>query len=116
MADKLEFKPSAALAKPLRAAVARIAQEIRTVREPGSGNDFGSYLDSFFADRLAASLSIAGKMADSAGVDLRDGLHDLQDAIATAYPDADSAKAYPRQVAATEKHINAALAARPKQD
>ena len=108
----LSFQPSAALEAPLRAAFVRLARKIRTVREPGSGNDFGSYLDGFFEERLAAMLVVSKKMADSAGVDLRDALRDVQDAIAEAYPDSKSAKTYPRDVVAAAAHIDAALAAR----
>jgi hypothetical protein len=108
----LSFQPSAALEAPLRAAFVRLARKIRTVREPGSGNDFGSYLDGFFEERLAAILVVLKKMADSAGVDLRDALRDVQSAIAEAYPDSKSAKTYPREVAAAAAHIEAALAAR----
>jgi hypothetical protein len=110
----LPFQPSAALEAPLRAEIGRTARKIRTVREPGSGNDFGSYLDDFFEERLAAMLVVANKIADSAGVDLSDALRDVQSAIAAAYPDSKSAKTYPRQVASTATHIEAALAARRK--
>ena len=108
----LSFKPSAALEAPLRAAFVRLARKIRSVREPGSGNDFGSYLDGFFEERLAAMIVVSKKMADSAGVDLRDALRDVQGAIAEAYPDSKSAKTYPREVAAAGAHIEAVLAAR----
>jgi hypothetical protein len=57
---------------------------------------------------------VATKMADSAGGDLSDALRDVQSAIAEAYPDSKSAKTYPRQVASTATHIEAALAARRK--
>jgi hypothetical protein len=110
----LSFQPSAALEAPLRAEIVRLAHEIRTTRQPRSGNDFGSYLDSFYEDRLAAMLVVTKKMADSAGVDLSDALRDVQNAIAEAYPDSRSAKSYPREVAAAGAHIEAALAARRK--
>jgi hypothetical protein len=110
----LSFQPSAALAAPLRAEIARLAHEIRTTREPRSGNDFGSYLDSFYEDRLAAMLVVSKKMADSAGADLSDALRDVASAIAEAYPDSRSATSYPREVAAAGAHIEAALAARRK--
>jgi hypothetical protein len=114
LVQQIQFKPSAALGPPLRDAMSRIAGRIRTVREPGSGNDFDSYLDSFFGDYLDASLAVAGKMADSAGVDLRDGLHDLEGAVIQAYPGSKSARSYPGEVMAAEQRIDTALAARPK--
>ena len=114
LVPQLQFAPSAALGEPLHRAMSRIAGNIRTVREPGSGNDFNSYLNSFFGDRLAAALANASKIADSAGIDLRDGLHELREAVIQAYPGSQSAKKYPGQVAATEKRIDAALATRPK--
>jgi hypothetical protein len=51
-------------------------------------------------------------MVENAGVDLSDSLHDLQSAIAQAYPKSDAAKTYPRAVATARAHIDATLAAR----
>jgi hypothetical protein len=114
LVQQVQFTPSAALEAPLREAISRISHKIRTVREPGSGNDFGSYLDDWFGEHLAAALAAARKMADGPGVDLRGSLHELQDAVIAAYPDSKAAKTYPKQVAALEKHIDATLAAHPK--
>ena len=111
----IPFEPSAALGEPLRARIARLAQEIRTLRQPGSSNDFDNYIDSWYEERLAAALVISKKIAGSAGVDLSDALRDLQSAVVEAYPKSKSARTYPGQVAATTKQIEAILAARPKQ-
>ena len=114
LVQQVQFTPSAALEAPLREAISRIGRKIRTVREPGSGNDFGAYLDDWFGEHLAAALAAARKMADGPGVDLRGSLHELQDAVIAAYPNSKAAKTYPKQVAALEKHIDAPLAAHPK--
>jgi hypothetical protein len=111
----IPFEPSAALGEPLRARIARLAQEIRVLRQPGSSNDFDDYVDSWYEERLAAALVISKKIAESAGVDLSGALRDLQSAVVEAYPKSKSAKTYPGQVAATTKQIEAILAARPKQ-
>ena len=114
LVQQVQFTPTVALEAPLREAISRISRKIRTVREPGSGNDFGSYLDDWFGEHLAAALAAARKMADGPGVDLRSSLHELQDAVIATYPDSKAAKSYPKQVAALEKHIDSALAAHPK--
>ena len=112
----IPFEPSAAMGEPLRARIARLAQEIRTLRKPGSSNDFDDYVDSWYEERLAAALAMSKKIAASAGVDLSDALRDLQSAVVEAYPKSRSAKTYPGQVAATTKQIEAVLAARPRQN
>src|SRR5205823_1394585 len=81
--------------EPLRARIARLAQEIRTLRKPGSSNDFDDYVDSWYDERLAAALVMSKKIAASAGVDLSDTLRDLQSAVVEAYPKSRSAKTYP---------------------
>ena len=112
----IPFEPSAAMGEPLRARIARLAQEIRTLRKPGSSNDFDDYVDSWYEERLAAALVMSKKIAASAGVDLSDTLRDLQSAVVEAYPKSRSAKTYPGQVAAATKQIEAVLAARPRQN
>jgi hypothetical protein len=112
----IPFEPSAAMGEPLRARIGRLAREIRTLRKPGSSNDFDDYVDSWYEERLAAALVMSKKIAASAGVDLSDALRDLQSAVVEAYPKSRSAKTYPGQVAATTKQIEAVLAARPRQN
>jgi hypothetical protein len=108
----IPFQPSAALEAPLRRRIGRLAEVIRTVRRPEADSDYDTYVDRWFDDRLAAALVISRKMAQSAGVDLSDSLHDLQSAIIEAYPKSNAAKTYPGQVAAAAKQIEAAVAAR----
>jgi hypothetical protein len=108
----IPFQPTAALEAPIRAWIGRLADKIRTVRRPGEDSDYDSYVDRWFAERLAAVLTVSKKMAENAGVDLSDALRDLQSAIAEAYPKSDAAKTYPRAVAAERARIDATLAAR----
>jgi hypothetical protein len=53
-------------------------------------------------------------MADSAGVDLRDALRDLQDAAIQGFPRTKSAETYQRDVAAVGQRVETALNARRK--
>jgi hypothetical protein len=108
----IPFQPSVILEAPLRNRIHRLAEVIRTVRRPGADSDYDTYVDRWFDDRLAAALVIAKKMAESAGVDLSDALRDLQNAVIEAYPKSESAKTYPKGVAASTKQIEAAIAAR----
>jgi hypothetical protein len=55
-------------------------------------------------------------MADSAGVDLRDALRELQSTAIAAYPKTKSAETYQRDVGAADKYIETALASRRKQN
>jgi hypothetical protein len=119
---RVQFAPSAALEAPLRSAVARIVAEIRRAGpgdrwqpEPGDHNEIlDSYIRTDFSERLAASLTIATRMADSAGVDLRDALRDLQDAAIQGFPRTKSAETYQRDVAAVGQRVEIALNARRK--
>jgi len=108
----IPFQPTAALEAPIRTWTGRLADKIRTVRRPGQDSDYDTYVDRWYAERLAAVLTVSKKMAENAGVDLSDALRDLQSAIAEAYPKSYAAKAYPREVAVARAHIDAALAAR----
>src|SRR5947207_15475519 len=72
----IPFEPSAALGEPLRARIARLAREIRTLRQPRSSNDCDDYVDRRYDARLAAALARAKKLAASAGADLSDALRD----------------------------------------
>jgi hypothetical protein len=56
------------------------------VRRPGEDSDYDTYVDRWFAERLAAALEVSKKMVENAGVDLSEALRDLQSAIAEAYP------------------------------
>jgi len=118
LVERVRFAPSTALEAPLRTAMSRIAGEMRKAgfgeAWPGDSATLDSYIRSGFAERLAASLVIARRMADSAGVDLRDALGELQSAAIGAYPKTKSAETYQREVAAADKYIEAALAARLK--
>jgi hypothetical protein len=110
---RVQFAPTAALEAPLRRTIARIVAEIR--REGYNTEPEGA-----LGERLAASLVIAISMAD-AGVDLRDALRDLQSAMVEAYPktreaamETRTAQTYQRNVAATDRKIEAILSARRK--
>ena len=117
---RVQFRPSAALEAPLRAAMSRIVAEIRKdglkpgETWPGDNDILDSYIRSGFAERLAASLVIATRMADSAGVDLRDGLRELERAATEAYPKTKTAETYRSDLAVTEHKIEALLSARRK--
>jgi hypothetical protein len=113
--QQIQFKPSVALDPPLREAIARLAAEIRTSRREGS-HDFDSYADSWYPERLAATVAAAKKMADGAGVDMRGPMHEMEQALAAAFPKSKVGRNYPREVAAADKYIDGALAARPKQN
>jgi hypothetical protein len=113
LVEQIRFKPSAALAPPLREAIARLAEDIRTSRREGS-HDFDSYADSWYPDRLAAAVAVAKKMADSADVDMRDSMHQIQQALAEAYPKSKIGARYPHEVVAADKYVDAALAGRAK--
>ncbi len=118
LVERVQFAPSAALEAPLRAAMSRIAGEMRKAgfgdKWPGDAVTLDSYIRSGFSERLAASLVIARRMADSAGVDLRDALRELQSTAIAAYPKTKSAETYGREVAAADKYIDGALASRGK--
>ena len=57
---------------------------------------------------------IAEGKADSAGVDLRDGLRELERAATEAYPKTKTAETYRSDLAVTEHKIEALLSARRK--
>jgi hypothetical protein len=118
---RVQFAPSGALEMPLRRAMSRIEAEIRKAGlQPGSnwpkssGDDevLDSYIKSGYSERLTASLVIATRMADSAGVDLRDSLRELESAATEGYPKTKTAETYRRDVAATEQKIEAMLSAK----
>lgn len=122
---RVEFTPTAALEMPLRSAMTRIGGEMRKASfgdkwpaKEGEGEDeiLDSYIKSGFAERLTASLTIARRMAAGPGVDLRDGLHELQAAASAAYPNTRTARTYQRDVAAADREIAGALSARRKPD
>jgi hypothetical protein len=112
---RVQFAPSAALEGPLRDAMSRIAAEMRKAGPgeawPGESDKLDTYISSEFAERLAASLVIAKRMA-AAGVDLRDALNELQDTAIAAYPETKTAITYQRDVTAADTVIGAALASR----
>jgi hypothetical protein len=113
LVQQIQFKPSAALDPPLREAIARLAENMRISRREGS-HDFDSYADSWYPDRLAATVAAAKKMADGAGADLREPMHQMQAALLEAYPKSKVGRNYPREVAAADKYIDGALASRGK--
>jgi hypothetical protein len=112
---RVQFAPSAALEVPLRNAMSRIAAEMRKAGPgqawPGDSDTLDSYIRSEYAERLAASLVIAKRMA-AGGVDLRDALRELQSTAIAAYPKTKTAMTYQRDVAAADTVIGAALASR----
>jgi hypothetical protein len=112
---RVQFAPSAALEGPLRNAMSRIAAEMRKAGPgqawPGESDKLDTYIHYEFADRLAASLVIAKRMA-AAGVDLRDALSELQGTAIAAYPETKTAITYQRDVTAADPVISAALASR----
>lgn len=99
--------------------MSRIAAEMRKAGPGatwhGDAEILNSYIRSGYGERLTASLAVARRMAD-AGVDLRDALRELQSTAIAAYPKTKSAETYQRDVAAADKYIEAALAARRKQN
>ena len=70
----IPFQPTAALEAPIRTWTGRLADKIRTVRRPGQDSDYDTYVDRWYAERLAAVLTVSKKMAENAGVDLSDAL------------------------------------------
>jgi hypothetical protein len=108
----LPSQPSAALAAPVAADLARLAGTIRALRQTKEGADYDTYVDRWYSDQLATSLAAARKLAASAGADLRDALADLAAAVAEAYPKSDAAASYPRQVKTAGREIEATLATR----
>jgi hypothetical protein len=82
----------------------------------GDDEILDSYIKTGFAERLAASLAIARRMAAGPGVDLRDALHELQSTASAAYPNTKTAATYRRDVAVADRDIAAALSARRKPD
>jgi hypothetical protein len=82
----------------------------------GEDEILDSYIKTGFAERLAASLTIARRMAAGPGVDLRDALHELQSTASAAYPNTKTAATYQRDVAVADREIAAALSARRKLD
>lgn len=123
LVERVEFTPSAALETPLRSAMARIEAEMKKASfgdkwpaKQGEDEILDSYIKTGFAERLAASLTIARRMAASTGVDLRDALHQLQSTASAAYPNTKTAATYRRDVAVAEHEIAATLSARRKPD
>jgi hypothetical protein len=45
----------------------RLADKIRMVRGPGEDSDYDTYVDRWFAERLAAALEVSKKMVENAG-------------------------------------------------
>jgi hypothetical protein len=109
---ELGLRPSAALAAPLRANFATLASRIDASRHmAGAGLDDPTYLDRWFGDQLAETLVATRNIADSAGVDLRDADRQLARAVSANYPTSTSAKTYPRDIAALDGRVDAAIAA-----
>jgi hypothetical protein len=107
------LKPSAALEAPLRANFSALGRRIDISRHTaGGGLDDPSYLDRWLGDQLAQTLVATRKMADGAGVDLRDADRQLARTVAENYPTSDSAKSYPRQISALDNQVEAGIAAR----
>jgi hypothetical protein len=114
---RVEFRPSAALEAPLRSVMARIATDIRNrfaVPFSGDNDTLDSIIRGEYAEQLTASLVIATRMADSAGVDLRDGLRTLESAASVTFRQTKTAETYQRDVAAAEPKIEALLSASRK--
>jgi len=109
----LDFKPSAALEAPLRANFAALRQRIEISRnQAGDGLYDPTYLDRWFGDQLAETLVVTRKMAESAGIDLRDADRQLAQTVAATYPTSKAAKDYPRGITALDRAIDAALMTR----
>ena len=109
----LDRKWSAALEAPLRAKIASLGREMAASRQrAGDGLDDPSYLDRWFGDELAQILVITRKMAESAGVDLRDADRQLTPIITDNYPSSRAARSFPRGLAALDRPVEAALAQR----
>jgi hypothetical protein len=113
LVTELDSKPFAALEAPLRANFSALGQRIDASRHTaGAGLDDPSYLDRWFGDQLAQTLVATRKIAESAGIDLRDADRLLARAVADNYPSSDSAKNYPRALAALDRDVEATVAAR----
>jgi hypothetical protein len=113
IAARIDFKPDAALEAPLRANFAALARRVVVTRNTaGDGLYDPTYLDRWFEDQLADTLTVTRKIAESAGVDLRDADRQLAQAIIDNYPTSKSAKSYPRSITALDRAVEEAVAKR----
>jgi hypothetical protein len=106
----IPFKPSSALELPVRNAIHALAADVRASRTKAYANESEVYVDLYYTNLPNRVLAVAEKMAESAGVDLRDAVAEMQSAVTETYPKSDTAKTYPRAVAASGKRIDAGLA------
>ncbi len=107
---KIPFKPSERLEQPVRTALAVVSAEIRE-RPATDERDGDKAVDLYESYTLRSTLSVAEQMAESAGVDLRDAIDTMQQAVA-ASKTSQAARSFPGQAAAAKAWIAAILAAR----
>ena len=105
----VDFKPTAALEAPLRAALGNLPERIRVSRTEQPFDD--EYVDRWFSSQWADALVAVEKLAASAGVDLRDVMSPIVQTTSEIYPKSRSAKSFPRDLAAADRKITDALAA-----
>lgn len=107
---KIPFKPSGGLEHPIRAALRVVSEEIRQrpLADKRDGDKAVDYYESF---ALRATLDVAERMAETAGVDLRDAIDTMQQAVAVSRK-SDAARTFPGQAAAAKARIATILAAR----
>ncbi|MBI3707905.1 MAG: hypothetical protein HY246_09545 [Proteobacteria bacterium] len=108
------FAPSATLAEPVRAAIIALADDVRQSATTARSDERDKYVDLYFPSRLARVNSVARRMADSAGIDMRDAVDAMRRAVVEAYPKSMAARAYPKEANDTARQIEKALAAKRK--
>ncbi|MBI3709866.1 MAG: hypothetical protein HY246_19640 [Proteobacteria bacterium] len=105
------FTPSAALDAPVRRALAVVADDLRQSTAQAVADARDRYVDVRYRYRLALVVNVALRMAESAGVDLRDALHVMLRTVVEIHPRSDAAQYYPQEIADAERRIAAILAA-----
>ena len=106
---RLPFKPSPALAEPVRVAIGGIAD--RLTREAKDVTyDGDKRIDRYERYTIDDVLAVAERMAETAGVDLGDSIDAVVRAVAL-YPKSEAAREYPAKAVAARKHIARLLAA-----
>jgi hypothetical protein len=107
---KLPFTPSAALAQPVRDAIAAYAA--RLTRDSGDTTyDTDKRMDSSERYNIGWILKLTERMAESASIDLSDSIDSVARAV-TLYPRSDTAHSLPAQAAAAKARVAQILASR----
>lgn len=108
---RVPFQPSTTLSEPVGKAIDRLTKELADEAKAKS-YDGDQYIDHYRGSLLSTVREVSVKMAEGAGLDLSDGLDRLQQVVTEGYPKSAAASSFPSEVAAAEKQIAAALAAR----